>query len=487
MPAQQIHQLARSCLLLGYVGPRPPSWLLDALGDGLGGVVLFGSNLGDGTDVRTVTDALRAAAGGDVVIALDEEGGDVTRLDTRRGSAFPGAAALGHLDDVSTTEEVYAAIGARLAEAGVSVDLAPVADVNVDPLNPVIGLRSFGSDADQAARHVTAAVRGLQRNGIAACTKHFPGHGATRSDSHHEVATLHRSRHQLEQVEFATFRAAIAAGARAIMTGHLVAPALDDRLATISATITTHVLRGELGFRGAVVTDALEMKALAGTVGLVEGFVLALIAGADAIESGALDYPELVDAIPRAVEQAVSTGRLSEDRLHDAAHRARQLARPGAASTYDQALVASAARRSLELLGAPPRLHRPLVVECHPPGGMASGELPWSLGDVLAERTPGTETVRVDGETSSAADTSLAAVAARSADRTLVVVVRDPMRHPWQEPWIKLARTRPGAVVVDVGWPDDSIAPVPCIRTRGIAPGLLAAAAAALAEAGAIR
>ncbi|HVU93366.1 MAG TPA: glycoside hydrolase family 3 N-terminal domain-containing protein, partial [Jatrophihabitans sp.] len=311
----ELRRLALAGLLLGFTGPTPPRWLLDALRDGLGGVVLFGSNL-RGADPRRLTDRLREAAGRDVVVALDEEGGDVTRLDDTRGSRSPGAAALGHLDDPAVTEEAYAALGARLAGAGVTVDLAPVADVNVEPLNPVIGVRSFGADPQRAARHVAAAVRGIQRSGVAACVKHFPGHGATTSDSHHEVATLARTGEQLRAVEWAPFRAAIAAGTRAVMTGHLLAPALDPtELATISPAITSTALRGELGFAGTVVTDALEMRAVSGTIGMVEGFVRALAAGADAVETGALDYPELVDAVPAAVAAAVDAGRLGRDRV----------------------------------------------------------------------------------------------------------------------------------------------------------------------------
>ncbi|MCW2644993.1 MAG: Beta-N-acetylhexosaminidase, partial [Pseudonocardiales bacterium] len=297
----EVRRLALSCTLLGYVGPTPPPWLLSALEAGLGGVVLFGSNVGDGTGVADLTRRLRAAAGREIVIALDEEGGDVTRLDTVRGSSSPGAAALGQLGDIAVTEEIHAAIGVRLAGAGVTLNLAPVADVNVDPLNPVIGLRAFGDDPEAAAAQVAAAVRGLQRTGIAACIKHFPGHGATHTDSHHELAVLDRSRAELAAVELPPFRAGIAAGARSVMIGHLLVPALDEeRIATVSPAIVTGVLRGELGFAGTVVSDALEMTALSGTLGIVEGFVQALIAGIDALETGAQDYPYLVEAIPLA-------------------------------------------------------------------------------------------------------------------------------------------------------------------------------------------
>ncbi|SOD71701.1 beta-N-acetylhexosaminidase [Jatrophihabitans sp. GAS493] len=481
----QLRRLALSSLMLGFVGPTPPEWLLAALADGLGGVVLFGSNLGDGREVRRLTDSMRAAAGHEILISLDEEGGEVTRLDTQRGSASPGAAALGQLDDPAMTEAVYAEIGWRLVEAGIDMNLAPVADVNTDPLNPVIGLRSFSCDPQVAARHVAAAVRGLQGAGVAACVKHFPGHGATRADSHHGVAVLDRSRAQIEAVELEPFRAAIAAGAMSIMTGHLVVPALDGLVATVSPAITTGLLRGELGFAGTIFTDALEMKAISQTIGMVEGFVQALIAGADSIETGALDYPELLSEIPAAVQRAVTEGRLSEQRLRDAAERTQRLTgsrrrgAPAVLTLAERALLApaaaSASERSIEIMGELPVLERPLVVECATPAGMASGALPWSLAEPLAELLPGSEVLRV----SSAPD--VPAILSRSQGRGLVVLVRDPARAEWQRPLIEATQRHPAAVIVDAGWPEQLAVSTPVIRTRGVAPGLMAAAAAALA------
>ncbi len=470
-----LRRLTLSCLLLGFTGPTPPRWLLDALADGLGGVVLFGSNLPDGADPATLTATLRAAAGRDIVVALDEEGGDVTRLDTWHGSASPGAAALGHLDDPEATTAVYAAIGRRCAGAGITLNLAPVADVNVDPHNPVIGVRAFAADADVAARHVAAAVRGIESAGVAACLKHFPGHGATRADSHHEVATVERSAAELEAVEFAPFRSGIAAHARAVMTGHLLVPALDPAaIATLSAPITTGLLRDRLGFTGTVVTDALEMRAVSATVGMVEGFVQALRAGADAIETGALDYPQLVDEIPAAVARALERGDLDVSRLQDAARRTAALASPSGASMRAVPEIASddVAARCLEVVGRLPALQAPVVVECRPPAGMASGELPWSLGEPLAALLPGTDVVSATGTRS--LDTA----------RDLVLVVRDPQRATWQEPMIAAAAAHPrAAVVVDCGWPADLPA-VPLVRTRGVAPALLRAAALTLAAGG---
>jgi beta-N-acetylhexosaminidase len=468
-----VRRLALSCLLLGFIGPTPPRWLLDGLADGLGGVVLFGSNLPHGADPAQLTDALRKAAGRDIVIALDEEGGDVTRLDTFRGSASPGAAALGHLDDADTTQAVYRAIGARCAAAGVTLNLAPVADVNVDPRNPVIGVRAFAADARVAARHIAAAVRGIQASGVAACLKHFPGHGATRADSHHEIATVDRSRAQLDAVELTAFGSGIAAGARAVMTGHLLVAALDPTaITTLSRPIITGVLREQLGFSGTIVSDALEMRAVAGTVGMVDGFVEALRAGTDAIETGALDYPHLLDEIPAAVARALDDGRLRASRLEDAARRTAELATPAPPADPTARIADDVAARCLEVIGRLPTLHAPVVVECRSPGGMASGELPWSLGDPLAELLPGTAVVRTDGPHPI------------DPTRDLVLVVRDPQRVAWQQPMIAAARDHPrAAVVVDCGWPGE-LPDVAVLRTRGIAPGLLRAAAHTLAVGG---
>ena len=176
----------------------------------------------------------------------------MTRLEWREGSSYPSAAALGALDEPALTEEVAAAIAADLAAAGVNWNFAPVADVNV-PANPVIGVRSFGSDASLVARHVAAAVRGFQRVGVAACAKHFPGHGSTVEDSHLALPAL------VGPIEagLEPFRAAIAAGVASIMTAHIK---VNADAATLDPAVLHDLLRSELGFEGAIVADALEMK-----------------------------------------------------------------------------------------------------------------------------------------------------------------------------------------------------------------------------------
>ena len=179
--------LADAILIPPFFGTTPPPWLLRALGRGLAGVTFFGSNMTG--DTASLTAILRDAATVEPVIAIDEEGGDVTRVTYMSGSPYPGNAALGAVDDVALTRSVYAAIGADLARLGINTNLAPCADVLAPDGSLVVGTRSFGSDPALVARHVAAAVAGLQSAGVAACAKHFPGHGSTAGDSHRELAT----------------------------------------------------------------------------------------------------------------------------------------------------------------------------------------------------------------------------------------------------------------------------------------------------------
>jgi beta-N-acetylhexosaminidase len=186
----ELRRLAAACIFPGFPGYEPTDWVRRWIADGLGGVVLFGWNVSDAEQVAALSAALRAERP-ELLVSTDEEGGDVTRLEVASGSSYPGNLALGVVDDVSLTEAVGAAIGSDLAAAGINLDLAPVADVNTNPRNPVIGVRSFGADPELVARHVLAFVRGLQRCRVAACAKHFPGHGDTEQDSHLGLPTAH--------------------------------------------------------------------------------------------------------------------------------------------------------------------------------------------------------------------------------------------------------------------------------------------------------
>ena len=441
-----LERLAAACVLPGFPGPVAPDWVRRRLSEGLGGVVLFGWNVESREQLAALTASLRAE-NDDVLIAIDEEGGDVTRLETAHGSSYPGNAALGAVDDVDLTERVAAAIGAELAAVGVNVDLAPVADVNTNPLNPVIGIRSFGADGDLVARHVAAFVRGLQRAGVVACAKHFPGHGDTAEDSHHELPVVA----SLEEAALLPFRAAVDAGVRCVMTAHIVVRSLGDEPATMSARVLQELLRDELGFDGLVMTDALEMRAISATVGVEEGAVRALAAGADAIGLGHDLFDEATHSVTAALVDAVRSGRVPESRLADAAGRMREAARSariaGPGAPVSSAVGRDAARRAVTVVGPAVVSQGTLVVELAPEPGMAAGPLPEGPGDWFAGIVPGTDVVRLhDGTVTEAL---------QAADgRQLVVIARDAYRHAWQRD--ALAALLAGAadsVVVEVGLP----------------------------------
>ena len=327
---EQLLRDAAAVLQPGFVNDdsgRVPDWVRRALTeDGLGGVAYYGRNIA-ATPERTgeLSAALRAE-NPHVLVAVDEEGGDVTRLDVATGSAFPGNYALGYVDDPELTETVARQIGRSLWRAGINLNYAPDADLNTNPDNPVIGTRSFGSDPGVAARHAAAYVRGLQAAGVAGCAKHFPGHGDTAVDSHHGLPLVQHSDEEWAK-HLAPFRAAIQAGVKSVMTAHILAPRYDPEFpSTMSRKVLVDLLRGELGFTGLVVTDGIEMAAIADTFGIAEGTVLALAAGVDAVCVGGglrdeCDYLMLRDALVDAVRD----GRLPAERLHDAATRVREL------------------------------------------------------------------------------------------------------------------------------------------------------------------
>jgi beta-N-acetylhexosaminidase len=218
--SDHLRRLADAVLQPGFVGTAPPAWVRRRLADGLGGVALFGRNIVDPAQVAALTAALRAE-NPDVIVAIDEEAGDVTRLESRTGSTRPGNLALGAVDDPELTEAIACELGQELAAAGITLNYAPDADVNSNADNPVIGVRSFGSDPALVARHTVAWVRGLQSTGVAACAKHFPGHGNTSVDSHHAAPMIEATREELFGCELVPFRAAIEAGVQAIMSAHL--------------------------------------------------------------------------------------------------------------------------------------------------------------------------------------------------------------------------------------------------------------------------
>ncbi|MEU1848391.1 glycoside hydrolase family 3 protein [Streptomyces sp. NPDC019990] len=468
-------RLARDALTVlqpGFTGTTAPDWLLRRLGEGLASVGLFGRNIASPDQLAALTAQLRAERD-DVLVAVDEEGGDVTRLEVRTGSSFPGNHALGAVDDVELTRRVAHELGCRLAACGVNLNWAPSADVNSDPRNPVIGVRSFGADTDLAARHTAAYVTGLQSAGVAACTKHFPGHGDTAVDSHHALPRIDVSADVLTERELHPFRAAIAAGTRAVMSAHILIPALDpDRPATLSRRVLTGLLREELGYDGLVVTDGMEMRAIAGTHGIERGSVLAVAAGADAIcVGGGLADEATVLRLRDTLVAAVRAGDLPEERLADAAERVRALA--GWASTAARVPDESrgseiglhAARRALTVTVAPglggpesftPLTEPPYVAALTPVANIAVGdETPWGVAAELVHLLPGTETGGFSTVDGTQGESAGRAALQAAGPRRIVAVVRDEHRHPWMASALDvLLAARPDTIVVEMGVPE---------------------------------
>jgi beta-N-acetylhexosaminidase len=441
----ELERLAAACLFPGFAGLTLSDELRDWLEQGLGGVVLFGRNVRDREQLAALTAALRSERP-DLLVAIDEEGGDVTRLEASSGSSYPGNHALGAVDDLELTEQVAAAIGTDLADVGINLDLAPVADVNTNPQNPVIGVRSFGADPDLVARHVVAFVSGLQRVGVAACAKHFPGHGATEQDSHEELPTVSEGL----ETALVPFRAAVDAGVRCVMTAHIRVPQFGEAPATLNREILQGLLRGDLRFSGLVMTDALEMRAVSATVGVEEGAVLALRAGADAL---CLGHDLLPGSVQRALVDAVRAGRLDKGRLQEAAGRVSEAGRRASRAAPDRLarreVGAAAARRALAIDGRVALTRPPLVIELSPTPSIAAGKAGHGLGESMRPRLPATEVVRLRE-----APRDTAALLDGQAGRQLVVAVRDAHRYAWQRAVAEALLERAGdGVLVETGLP----------------------------------
>jgi beta-N-acetylhexosaminidase len=453
--------LALRCLLPGFEGLQAPDWVLRRAAEGLGGVILFARNVESQAQVCALTAELHCARP-ELLIGIDEEGGDVTRLEARTGSSFPGNLALGVADDTSLTRGVASAIGGELAARGIDLNLAPVADVNSNPMNPVIGVRSFGADAGAVARHTAAYVEGMQDSGVAACAKHFPGHGDTSIDSHLELPVVGEDPRVRA---LAPFKSAIGCDVQAIMSAHVVAPAIDKAPATLSRRVMTGLLRHELGFRGLAVTDGLEMHGVNQGIGIAEGAVRALIAGCDALcVGGDRADKHVVDEIVDGVAAAVEQGRLGEGRLREAALRmdgvsAWRAARRGKTiprgSEAGVGLVA--ARRAITTDGPVRVGDESAVFRFESVPSIAAGNVPWGVAGPLGARGVRVTAVEVDP-----AEHDLAVLLDESADKSVVLVVRDLHRRPAQATMIEaLLARRPGAILVEMG--------VPICRPRGAA------------------
>jgi beta-N-acetylhexosaminidase len=444
-----LRRLALRTLLAAFTGTAAPEWATGLVADGLAGHLLFGYNVVDPPQLAALTAQLRAARP-DVLIAIDEEGGDVTRLAHRDGSPYPGNAALGRVDDPDLTRRVYRAIGAELDDLGINLDIAPTVDVNTATDNPIIGTRSFGADPTLVATHSAAAVTGLQQAGVAACAKHFPGHGATVADSHLELPTVDAPLDVLRRRELPPFAAAVDAGTRAIMTAHIRLPALTgDAPATFSRATLVDLLRTELGFTGVVVTDALEMHGSTDFAGgIPAAAVLALDAGCDLLCIGADVDAALVEACAAGIADAVTDGRLPVARVEQAAARVDELAgwigRRERTGEGEPGIGYPAARNAVRVEGNLAGLAAPLVVQLESDSSIAVGRVPWGLGPHLN----GTEQLRVP-----ATDADPADLRARAGARPVFFVGRNLHRLPGAPALIESVAASNPVVVIEMGWP----------------------------------
>jgi beta-N-acetylhexosaminidase len=479
-------ELVNAVLLPGFTGTAVPDWLARATDAGLAGVCVFAANVGP--DFPALTAALHDRRAG-FLVASDEEGGSVTRLDATGGPAWPTAAALGRLDDVATTEAVAAGIGAQCRALGIDLALAPVADVlggwkaggaggvgkRCEPENPVIGIRSFGATAELVARHTSAFVRGLQGAGTAAAAKHFPGHGSTTVDSHKGLPIVGDDVATVRARDLPPFAAAVGAGVRSVLTAHVRFPALDDRPATMSPPLLD-LLRRELGFDGVVISDAVDMAAIAGTVGMGQGAVAAVVAGVDLVcignpQNGYVDetgYRQVRDALLAAL----ADGTLTRERVAEAGRRVADLA--GWVHACGPTLSSWGGAMESGLPVSPPKRS-----EGHPTqrsdGHHTVRQVTDVIGDVRIGR--GAHVLDLSGPVNIAdgrageprlvtalrrRDPTVTAGPEAPADRPLVLVVQGPSEA------LDAARAaRPDAVVVHVGLPGTWAPAAPSITLWG--------------------
>ncbi|MHB8596059.1 MAG: glycoside hydrolase family 3 protein [Ktedonobacteraceae bacterium] len=344
--AMSQEELIGQVLAVGFHQPTPSQDSIDLLQKyHVGNVILFQRNIQSAQQVQELTTRLQSIAQEaghrqPLLIMLDQENGMVRRFG-KNTTIFPGNMALGAIGSEQIAFDVALATGRELQALGINMNLAPVMDVNNNPANPVIGVRSFGEDPRQVARLGIAMMRGYRAAGILTCLKHFPGHGDTTVDSHLALPVIPHDMERLEAIELVPFKSAIAAGmgrvgrvgsvgsvgsVDSVMIAHMYLPALmqNEMLpATLSHAVVTELLRKKLGFEGLIISDCMEMQAVSATIGSEQGTVRALRAGIDLVlishtftrQQGSIE----------AIKVALQNGALSEERIQEAAERVLQL------------------------------------------------------------------------------------------------------------------------------------------------------------------
>ncbi len=499
LASMTLEQKIGQVMIIGFDGLEPEPGLLEMIRTyHVGGVILFARNVGSPRQVAELTNALQRAAleSGQpgLFIAIDQEGGRVARLTEEKGfTEFPGAMALAATGDVENARRVAQALAAEMRAVGINTDFAPDLDVNNNPANPVIGIRSFGSDPARVAGYGVAFLEGLQAGGVLAFGKHFPGHGDTATDSHVALPVVPHDRARLEAVEFVPFKAAMAADVAGIMSAHVTFPAIDATPglpATLSSRVLTGLLREELGYGGLLVTDSLEMGALAQS-----GYPVPL-AAATAFAAGAdLLLFNRDHALHRAAFEELRArlldGRIPETRLNEAVRRILQakarfgllqpalvdatVAEAACGTAEAKALSRAVAAQAITLVraGEPAALPlapaaRPLVVETPAAAGLGRAlDVPFIVVDEQPTR----------------AQRQSALSMARDG-RPVIIAVADVARYPEQVDLVEaFLKTASPVIVVAVRTPYD-LASIPAgptlLATYGLTPPLLEALLAVL-------
>ncbi|WP_157254183.1 glycoside hydrolase family 3 N-terminal domain-containing protein [Nonomuraea typhae] len=470
----ELDRLVYSCMLPGVTGTALPPWVRRGLEAGFPGVTIFpGPHL---RDPATISDLAAAVHEHDphMLVSLDEEGGDVTRLEYGAGSSYPGNLALGVVDDPALTRRVALAMAGDLLAHGVNYNLAPSVDVNSDPGNPVIGVRSFGARPDLVAVHGAAFIDAMQEAGVAAAAKHFPGHGDTTADPHHSLPVVTCPAGTLRRRELTPFAAAAAAAS--VMIAHVVYSALDPKQpATLSRRALREVLRDELGYRGVALSTAVAIEAGNGPEQAVAAAVTTLAAGADLVLLGPGVDEELYTRIHAAVAGAIEHGVLAieESAERVGLMRRRYAVRAAAVAADPGPVGGEAARRAVRGHGAVVLPGPAAVAEVRAEAHSIVGEAAWSMAEALDARSLLGRAEQIHGP----------ADPLPPAGGPLVIVVRDAYRIPWMREWtLKALADRPGAILVAIGMPDDAgLTSGACITTFGAGRVNLQAAADLLA------
>ena len=344
---RHIGQLA----IAGFPGHSIPSDLKALAREfDLGGIILFARNVEAPDQVADLSREAQTLVHPDdglpLWVSVDQEGGRVARL-RAPFTVWPPMITLGRSGDERLAERFAKALAAELKAVGISLDYTPVLDIHTNPSNPVIGDRALAERAEDVARLGRVIIATLQAEGIAACGKHFPGHGDTATDSHHELPLIEHPPDRLDAVELVPFRAAIDAGVASIMTAHILIPAYDDeRPATLSPRIVDAILKKKLGFTGLVLSDDLEMKAVSGKYGIPEATVAAIAAGCDAVLMCGASQEQQAAAL-EAIIRSVEDGTLPVKRVEDALARHRRVKERFLAPAHPRPLTGSALRAAL--------------------------------------------------------------------------------------------------------------------------------------------